>query len=102
MNRQWLFTLTRRVLDEPTRTTQHTYTVDSPQALELLVQRASKDRDVVAYEFERVLDEQYRWRPCDCHGHLAKGNQNHAELHLTQQLRRLDEQVGTQVTVLDD
>ena len=77
MKRQWQFTLTRRVLDEPTRTTQHTYTVDSPQALDLLVQRASKDRDVVAYKFERVVDEQYRWRPCDCHGHLAKGNQQH-------------------------
>ena len=60
MKRQWQFTLTRRVLDEPTRTTQHTYTVDSPQALELLVQRASKDRDVVAYMFERVVDEVYR------------------------------------------
>ncbi len=77
MKRQWQFTLTRRVLDEPTRTTQHTYTVDSPQALELLVQRASKDRDVVAYKFERVVDEQYRWRPCDCHGHLARGNQQY-------------------------
>lgn len=75
MNRQWQFTLTRRVLDEPTRTTQHTYTVDSPQALNLLVQRASKDRDVVAYMFERVVDEEYRWQPCDCHGHLARGNE---------------------------
>jgi hypothetical protein len=71
MKRQWQFTLTRRVLDAPTRTTEHTYTVDSPQALKLLVQRASKDRDVVAYNLERVVDEQYRWRPCDCHGHLA-------------------------------
>jgi hypothetical protein len=71
MKRQWTFTLTRRVLAEPTRTTQHTYTVDSPQALQLLVQRASKDRDVVAYTFERVVDEEYRWRPCDCHADLA-------------------------------
>jgi len=78
MKRQWQFTLTRRVLDTPTRTTEHTYTVDSPQALILLVQRASKDRDVVAYNLERVANEQYRWRPCDCHGHLAgKGNQLH-------------------------
>ena len=78
MKRQWQFTLTRRVLDTPTRTTEHTYTVDSPQALDLLVQRASKDRDVVAYNLERVVNEQYRWRPCDCHGHLAtRGNQLH-------------------------
>ena len=56
MQRQWTFTLTRRVLAEPTRTTQHTYTVDNPHALELLVQRASKDRDVVAYTFQRVAN----------------------------------------------
>ena len=78
MTRQWQFTLTRRVLDAPHRTTEHTYTVDSPQALDLLVQRASKDRDVVAYNLERVVNEQYRWRPCDCHSHLAtKGNQQY-------------------------
>src|SRR5262249_7268368 len=71
MKRQWQFTLIPLVLDSPSRTTQHTYTVHSPQALNPLVQRPSKDRYAAAYNVERVDNGHYRWRPCDCHAHLA-------------------------------
>ena len=82
---RWQFTLTRRVLDTPTRTSEHTYTVESQHELNNLVVRASNDPDIVGYTYQRYLmpprsdprDErsdpagQFRWRPCECHGHLV-------------------------------